>query len=479
MSRPIAPVPRARSVRLGGCAMLRFHAPLAANAMLLALAGPIVNLVLARSSEPERDLAAFWIAFTVTLFAQSACVALQPVTIALAGRRGGARPLLSAAMIAGGVAAAGLLVLSSTAAGDWFFHDVIPCAPPIAARAREVLNLLAILPPLIALRSIAAGFAAARRDTHLIALTTAARIGLLAIGAALLLRFIPAAGATAAAWLVTLGVSADTLLLGTVVLSRSRAGIHPARAPRIPLTEVARLALPLAIATLAWTATRGAVNAVLGALPDRALAQAAFGFLLPLLMVSCAPLWALLEVTLVLPRTPAAFRRVLGFAALMSLAASSALMLATLTPAGRSGLLQGFHLGAALRAVLLPALGLIALAPPLVAARAIAQGLLMRARQTGVMLVSAPTRLVVLLAVGLPAVHLWPGGNGATFALTLLLMADALEAALLGTAARRACRRAGGLEVLLAGSRPALARLPVALPARAAAVEPEPARSAA
>jgi hypothetical protein len=479
MSRRIAPAPRARSTRLAGRELVRFHAPLAANAMLLALAGPIVNLVLTRSGEPERDLAAFWIAFTVALFAQSACVALQPVTIALVSRRAAARPLLAAALIASGAASAALLALSLTAAGNWFFRDVIPCAGPVATRAREVLGVLALLPPLIALRSLAGGLAAARRDTHLIALTTAIRIGLLGLGAAVIVRLLPASGALAAAWLVALGVCADTLLLSAAVLGRSSLRVNPVRGARVAFADVARLALPLVIATLAWTATRGAVNAVLGALSGRALAQAAFGFLLPIVMVSCAPLWALLEVTLVLPRTRASFGRVLGFAALVSLAASAALAFATLTSLGQGWLLESFQLGPALRGVLLPTLGLAALAPPLVAARAIAQGLLMRARQTGVMLLSAPARFAVLLAVGFAAVRLWPQANGATLALSLLLTADAVEAVLLGLAAQRACRHAGGLEELLGDSRPARSRLPMALPAHAGGLELDAARSAA
>ena len=72
---------------LAARAILHFYLPLALNAWLLALAGPLLNAAVTRASEPRLHLAAFWIAFTVLLLCQGICLIVHPVTAALVARR--------------------------------------------------------------------------------------------------------------------------------------------------------------------------------------------------------------------------------------------------------------------------------------------------------------------------------------------------------------------------------------------------------
>lgn len=459
--------------------LFRFHAPLAFNAMLLALAGPILNVVIGRAADAGTELAAFWIAFTVVLFAQGVCGVMQQVTLALSERRGTPGALAASALVVGLAAAGAVLAVASRPVSDAFFTFVIPCTPAIAARARQALVTLAVIPPLVALRSVAGGLIVASRRTHLVALTTLLRVGVLALGAAMALRLGLGAGARAAAALLTLGVATDTAFMAAAALRQAGSHAFAPLPSRASLRAIARLAGPLAVATLAWTATRGVIHAVLGHLPGAALAQAAFGVLLPLVMVSCAPLWALLELSLVLPRSRAAFVRVLGYAAAWSVAASAVIALATLTPDGQDWIANAFRLTPELRALLAPVLGFVSLAPALVAARAIAQAVLMRARCAGVLLATGPVRLVLLVAGGLLVAHRVPSVNGAALALALLLAADASDAVILGLRARAACLGAGGLEAILRGSRPAAIPAVLALASASTAFEPGESRSAA
>ena len=473
------PAAAAKSRRLGWREMLRFHAPLATNAVLLTLAGPILNMVLGRGPEPSLQLAAFWIAFTVVLVAQSLCGVLQQTTTALAARRGFLGALAVAALASGLGSSALVLLLGITPLGDIFFRFVIPAAPPIASLAKQVLVTLSPVPLLIALRSVASGLVVASRRTHVVAMTTLVRIAVVLLAAGLVMALRREGGAHASAWMLLSGILAEAGCVVAAAISRLEPGrLRVRRAPNA-YRAIVQLAGPIAVATLAWAASRGVIHAVLGHLPQAGLAQAGFGVILPLLMLTCSPLWVMLDVALVLPASGRDFGRVLAFAVLLCAFVSSALAWLTLSHMGQAWLAQVFRLSGDLAALLSPMLGWLALAPPLVAARAIAQALLMRAHRTRVMMITGPARVLLMLIGGLAIAWSLPSVNGASLALALLLGADAFDAVLLGMRARLACAAAGGLEALLSGAKARGARRPLKRIAPGVVFEPGELRSAA
>jgi Na+-driven multidrug efflux pump len=415
-------------------AIARFLLPLALNGWLVTLAGPVLNAALGRAAEPRLHLAAFWLAFTVLLVIQSACLVLQQVTAASLRRR---EPL---AAVAVGAALLGLgsallvLAVAVTPLGDVVFRVLIPTPAATATLARAVLAPMAIIPLLIAVRGLAGGVALTGRRTELLAIATIVRVLMLAAAGAVVVGLHVGASAVAVAWALVLGTASETMFLAAAVaIFRDPApAAVAARRPARPfaLAPVFRLALPLAVATLVWTCGRPLVGAILGRLADPELALAGFGVVLPVLLVTCAPLWAFLDVALVLPQVRGDLRTLVRFALLASVAFSLAIAAVTLTPLRGPVLRLAFALPPELERVALPALALLALEPVILSTRAIAQALLIRAGRGGLLLALSPVKLACMLAAGLLVARLDPHVNGAALALALFIGGDAVDAAL-------------------------------------------------
>lgn len=444
-----------------------FFTPLALNAVLVTLAGPVLNVIVGRAPEPTLHLAAFWIAFTILVFAQSACQVLQQVTVALLGGRDSPGTLAASALVAGLVAMAVVLLVARTPVGDVVLHRWIPTTAPVAHLARDVLARLAPIPVLVAVRGVASGVAVVARQTTLLALATLVRIiavcGVVAIAG----RSGTTSGALAAATALLVGVALEAAFIvgATSPHWRERLFVPPAEARHIAYGDVVRMGAPLAVAALLWTLTRPVASAILGRLPDSDLAQASFGVILPIVFVTCAPLWAMLEVTLVLPGSRADLRGVMRFAAGAALAFATAIGLLTLTPLRHRVLQLGFNLSPELERAVAPALAFAALEPFLLAARAVAQALLMRAARTGALLMFSPVKILLMVGFGAAIVADHPHVNGAMLAIALVLGGDLTDAVLYGLAARHALVR--GL-VFRAGPQP------LAAPARRAGTVLEP-----
>ena len=424
---------------LGVRAIAAFLGPLVLNAWLVTLVGPLLDAALGRAAEPRVHLAAFWLAFGVLLVCQSPCLVLQQVTAA-ARRRG--EPLSAialGALLLGAAATVLVLAVARTPLGDAVFRDVIPTPAHTAALARATLVPMALLPLLVSLRGLAGGVAVTARRTGLLASATLLRVLVLG-GVATAIVVLHAGGsAVSAAWMLVATTAAESVFVTLAAGLRPRApdAAAPARVRAAGIAPIVRLALPLAAASLAWTAARPLVGAVLGRLADPVLAQAAFGVVLPILFVSCGPLWAFLDVVLVLPHGPGDVRRVVRVAALASAGFAAAIVAMTWTPLGGLVLHRAFALPRDLEHVVRPALALLVLEPALLSARAIGQGLLLRAGRGGLLLALAPLKLAAMLGAGLLVAARAPHANGAVLALALFLGGDLVDAVLFAVAVRR------------------------------------------
>jgi hypothetical protein len=295
--------------------------------------------------------------------------------------------------------------------------------------------VLAPLPVLIALRGVASALAIARGDTGRVAIGAVVRLIALAAGLAFAARLDGHSPARAAGAALVVGCALETLWLGWPhrgAFARAAAGAwRPVSGTTASLAtaEIAQVATPLALAMLVWTAVRPVVHAVLGRLPEPDVAQASFGVVLPVLLVTCSPLWALQDVSLVWARDRAGVRRVIAFATATSALFSLALAALAWTPAGAWLLRLGFDLAPALERQVVPALAWLVLVPPILAARAVAHGLLTRAGRTGPLLVIAPLKIALMLGAGLALAAWIPGVNPAVLALGLVVGGDLFDAA--------------------------------------------------
>ncbi len=452
MSLPNLAATPDRGRPLGMRAIGRFALPLMLNAWLMTLAGPVLNVAIGRAAEPRMQLAAFWIAFTILLVCQCACLVTQQVTAAALHRRESFGAVATSSALIAVASALLVAAIAVTPAGDIVFHRLIPTPSRTAMLAREVLLVLSVIPLLVAVRGLASGLAVYDRRTELLAMATFVRLLVLAAVAAAVVGLGWGTGAIPAAWMLVGATAAEAAFLATAAFLRARhpAAAEPAGERHGSLVPVLRLALPLAAASLVWTVARPLVGAVLARLAEPELAQAGFGIVFPILLVTCAPLWVFLDVAIVLPRSADDVRCVARFAALAALAFTAGVSALAWTPFGGRVLCFGIAMPPELARQVLPALALVAFEPLVLSARAVSQGLLVRSGRTAMVLALSPIKLVFMLAAGLLVARLAPYANGAALALALFIGGDAIDAVLFGAAAWRAARSASGLHVLAA-----------------------------
>jgi hypothetical protein len=423
---------------LTGRQIRRFWAPLVLTSTAMTLAGPVLNVALGRAAQPTLELAGFWVAFSVMLLIQSASLVLQQVTVVLADAGAALRRLVAAALLLGALATSFMLTVALTPLGDVVLGGWIPTSARVAALARIVLLQLAPIPTLVALREVAAGLAIRERRTTLVAVSSAVR--LLVIGALVAAAVTGGrvAGARTAAWALVTAVALETvfILVATAPLWKATWQRRPGKAS-VSRREILRVATPLLVAGLSWTAVRPVVNAVLGHLPDSDLAQASFGVVLPILLLSGSLLWGFHNVSLVLPCDRLELRRVVRFAAGTATLVAMGIGVVVLTPIQHHVLLTGFRLSPEMEREVAPALGWLVLAPFFLTARAVAQGLLMKARRTGIMLGVSPLKLGLMLLVGLAAAGGESVPNAATLAVLLIMGGDLFDAVIYGVLAGR------------------------------------------
>lgn len=425
-----------RETGLSRRGILRFYRPLVLTSQLVTLSGPLLNIALGRAADPKLDLAAFWIAFTVVSFLEAPCLVVQQTALAVAPR-GSLRRLVAGALGAGAAASLLVLALGRTALGEGVFPGLIPTTARVADLARSVLIALAPLPLLIAIRGLGSAVAVGAHRTDLVGAATAVRLVVIAggVGAAVATRHgvgVPAACAT-----LVVGVALETAFIVIATWPRWRGRLGAQADGASDWSEIARVAGPLAVSTMMWTFLRPAIHSILGRLPDPELAQASFGVIQPIVLVACSPSWALQDVSLVLTRRRADLERVLRFAAGVAALFTAIVGLVVLTPLKVLVLRLGFDLSPELENAVAPALALLAIEPTVLAARAVAQGLLTRARRTGVFLILSPAKIVLTLVVGLAVVTARPNVAGAWLALGLVIGGDLFDALLYGLKVRR------------------------------------------
>lgn len=409
----------------GTTGVARFHAPLVLQALLLALAGPTMQHALARASDPPTQTAGFWLAFSIAGFLQAGVLALQQA--ALAARQRGVAPgriaaasAIVAALTALALAGLGGAAMAHPAALTW-----CGVGESLGALTGRVLLTLAIVPPLVAFRALAAARLVSAGRSAPLALAAVVRLAALAVFASPAC-IVPGREAAGVA-LATVGAVALECVVVMAAATRAPEARAQDGGEGVPVSWLA-VAWPVVASLLAWTAMRPLVHAVLGRLDHAVEAQAAFGAALPLVMLIGAPLWTLFEVTLALPRGTHETGALLRHGAACAVAGSAFLMLGALTPLGH-GLLGMLGVPRALVAETSAALPVLALLPPVLVVRAIANALLLRAGGADRALAIAPLRLALAGGAGFACAQLFPAANGAVLGASLVVGGDVLDAA--------------------------------------------------
>ncbi len=424
--------------------ILRFYIPLVLNSQMMTLSGPIINKAVGNDSDATLQLAAYWIGFTLLMFLESPCLAIQQITSSLVDSGRMLRHVVAYSMTFAALAVVGVLAVAFTPLGDLVFDHVVKTTPRVAELSRWVLGALAPVPVLISLRGIGNGIAIRQRQTVLVARATLFRLLALSSVVGVVVLVGTGSGAFAGVAALEAGIALETAVIWIGVRRSWRRGRPwtdtPVARPRLErdvVAKVLRVALPLAVSSISWTAFRPLLNAILGRLSDPELAQAGFGFIMPLVLLTSSPLWTIQNVSLVLPESGADLRRVIRFAAAAAVFFAGFIVVLTLTPI-RSLVLDGFYdLTPELEQVVVPALILLVLEPFFLAARSVSQGLLIKAQRTDSFMVVSPIKTVLVAIVGFGVVHQNPDVNGVVLGTLLFLGGDCFEAIMYSLQARR------------------------------------------
>lgn len=410
--------------------IFRFYLPLVLTSQMMTLSGPLINVAVGRSADPKVEFAGYWLGFTILMFIESPCFIIQQAAATLLQGHQSMRRLFAGATILGLAATAFSVFIAVTPVGDFLFTHLVTTTPRAAAVAKETLLLLSPIPIIIAIRGVANALALKEKKTGLIARATVTRIVVLAGAVGVAVGLHTSSGAAAGSIALDAGLIIETLFIlhGTKFIRRR---IHDEKATGenrfLSFREILRVSAPLVISAYVWTAIRPVINAILGRLPDPELAQGGFGVVIPILLLTCSPLWALQNVTLILPENHHDLRRVIRFSAWATVFFAALVALLLWTPI-RGGLLHGaFSLDAEMERVVAPALFLIVLEPLFLATRSTSQGLLIRARRTGVFTGVSLSKIVLLTVVGMWFVSRWPALNGVLLGTTLFISGELFD----------------------------------------------------
>ena len=419
--------------------ILRFYIPLVLNSQMMTLSGPIINVAVGRAADPKLEFAAYWIGFTTLLFIESPCLIIQQVTASLLRGYHTLRRILLGALVVSALASVTVLIVALTPVGDVVFDELVRTTPRTAELARKVLALFAPLPIFVSLRGVGNGVAIRAKRTPLIARATLFRILSLSVVVGFVVGAGTGSGAMAGVAALQTGIIFETLVIWIGIRPhwrRMRDERHT-DVDFLSKEEFVRVALPLVVSGFAWTSFRPIVNAILGRLDDPELAQAGFGVVMPLLLWTTSPLWSMQNVSLILPETQRDIRRVIRFAILCAAWFSTIVLIIVVTPLRDLILTRFFALSPELERVVTPALWLLIFEPVFLGIRSVAQGILLRAKQTVAFLYVAPIRTALIAVVGFWFVSRYPDVNGTLLGVSLFVGGSVFDAIVYSLVARR------------------------------------------
>ena len=424
--------------------LLAFYIPLVLTSQMMTLSNPLINLALSRAEEQALHLAAYSVCFGLAVFLNAPALVSRDIGAGLCTSRLAYRRLFRQVLGIGVVIGLIDLALAWTPLGAAMFSGALGATDRGAAEAQRVAVAMAPIPLFVGIRGLNSALALRARQTRL--LTQATFLRLLSVIA--ILTFLVAQGrvaASAVGWSLTGGIALETVWIVWVTRGLLRDLPENGEDPgELAVRRMFRFAAPLVVSAYAWTALRPVINGILGRCTDSEAAQAGFGVLHPLILLTASGLWALQATGQILARDSASARRFLVFGFVMTVSFSTFVVLLGWIPSWRDLLLTSlFDLSDDLLAYVTPAMKVLFVAPVLLGIRACFKGMILASGRTGIISLSAAADLVAVGSVGAIVVAFDPTVNGAMLGVGLVVIAEFAEASILGTTAWRRFRPAG------------------------------------
>ncbi len=229
-----------------------FWLPLAATWLMMSLEGPFLAAVIARLTLPEVNLAAFGVAFSFALLAESPVIMMLSAATALVTDRISYLRLRAFTHGLNAVITLALLVLLAPPVFEFVAGTLIGLPDPVAERTWLALLVLLPWPAAIGYRRFYQGILIGHGQTRRVAYGTVIRLAAMAATALTMVRFTAADGAVVGAAALSAGVTAEGLtsrfMAGRAIRSLLSGDDGPE--PAMSYAEISRFYLPLALTAM-------------------------------------------------------------------------------------------------------------------------------------------------------------------------------------------------------------------------------------
>ncbi len=289
-----------------------FFFPLLLNVQLMSVSHSIINAALARQHDYITALAAFSLAMVVHLFFASPSYQNHTITITMVRGRRSLRGVILFILLVATWVSIMLWLIALTPLGDWLLGTIIGVDRQLIPQTKAVVSFFALLPFITGFRGLFQGLVIRARRTGLVSLATGVRIAALSVYLPLGMHFFN--GPSVGGFALVACVATETVLMAFFAWrvhlpldsEEDKEGEKGAR-------EIIRFAFPLAYSSGLQQAIPLLISAIIGRLPDGALALAGFGVIRGFLFLLAGPMRNLQQAYLTLVRDAAEYRVLVSF----------------------------------------------------------------------------------------------------------------------------------------------------------------------
>lgn len=281
--------------------VLVFWLPLAMAWLMMTLEGPIIQGVISRKPDSETQLAAFGLAFSLSVLLETPIIMLLATSNALSRDRQSFRLLWRFMLLMNVLVGLAALLMAFTPLLDFYLGRLLNIPPNIIDATRPSMKIMTLWGAFIGFRRFHQGVLIRFGNTRFVGYGTIVRLGFSA-GVALLLGAVTSiAGAVIGGIALMLAVVAEAVF--TYFVSRpdvERLLETPMLRGRPALTyrQTLRFHLPLAITSSVTFLVHPAIERGLAGMPDAAQSLAAWPILLSIMLVMRAGGMAYQEVVI-------------------------------------------------------------------------------------------------------------------------------------------------------------------------------------
>ncbi len=414
--------------------LFMFYMPLALTHMMMSGGTPIVNAGITRRPDPVGGLAAFAVAFSVSILVNGLCFSVEPAAVAMIKGPSSYRRVLRFSLVLGSVVSLGMFLLAVTPLSDMLFSLIFGLEPHLMKQAVDTLAIFAVLPFMLTLRSFGRGTLISISRTSLVGWGTLLRLTSMTLVSVMgALGILPLPGPILGATAFAAGVFSEmaAVLLGA---SRYQHLLPGDEADDIGASYKAifNFAIPIVFSGLFSVAINIAMNSVLSKTEHPSLAVSSFSVVRSIAWFISSMLLAFQQLSIARARSTEDYNNAVKFSTFTILIVTFVLALAAYTPLGYVLMHYVIGVDGDVLEAATKTLYLTPVLPLIIGVRSFVRGTSIRERFTGSVLLASAVSLFAAILVGfaikdvlsvgaMVAVFMWLSANLAEM-LVLLFM---------------------------------------------------------